>query len=84
MNVRVYRRKHEEDKQSYYIGKRPVSHTKIHSVQFGKSVNESLEHGTTVRMARTKINETHAESGEGNRLRWKIENGKVLLFGFRL
>lgn len=31
-----------------------------------------------------KINETHAESGEGNRRRWKIEKGKVLRFGFRL
>lgn len=55
--------------EELFTGERAVSHTKIHSAQFGKSKNESMEHGTTVRMARTKINETHAESDVGNR-RW--------------
>lgn len=75
------RRNYGERDGTIYIGKRAVSHTKIHSAQFGKAKNESMEHGTTVRMARTKINKRiTCEDQRRKSTMVKIENGKVLRF----
>ena len=81
LRVRLYMRNFS---RHLYIGKRAVSkHTKIHPVVwFGKSRNESMERGTTVTMARTKNKWNTCE--ERRRKSTDVENGRVLLFRFRL